>query len=340
MGVIQCEEVGALIERQAREVFDVAPEILCEVMQHATCRADGGGAIFQAEAVERRNFEMLTHGEHGGLRSEGPIIVGADGPAGSCWSRSTERGGFHRMHDLGGAQAFQFREERSFRFDFRGEKITGGQVDEREAEGFSVRDDSGKKVVPLRDEHSFIEVRAGRKDLRDLAVHEFAGFGFLGLFADGNLATGLEQAADVIVGRVKGQAAHGDAVAGGEREVDQRRSFLGVLEKHFVEIAEAEKQKRVLGQFALIRRYCAIMGVSCASANMRREVSQSEGKRRSEITHNAIFREHFAASRVQLAYENDDQCGRNSGGFSVSRPLEMTWLATSGRGSAGIVPSM
>jgi hypothetical protein len=33
-------------------------------------------------------------------------------------------------------------------------------------------------------------------------------------------------------------------------EIQQLGAGLGVLEKHFVEIAEAEEQQRVLGQFA------------------------------------------------------------------------------------------
>jgi hypothetical protein len=80
--VIEREEIRALIERQAREVFDVAPEILHEVMQRTARRADGRSAILQSEAVERGDFEMLAHGEDSGLRGEGPIVVGADGPAG------------------------------------------------------------------------------------------------------------------------------------------------------------------------------------------------------------------------------------------------------------------
>jgi hypothetical protein len=110
--------------------------------------------------------------------------------------------------------------------------------------------DGGEEVVSLGDEQAFIEVRAGGKDLRDLAIDQLAGLGFLGLLADGDLASGLEQSSDVGIRRVVRQAAHGHAVAGGEGEVDQLRGHLRVLEEHLVEIAEAEKQERVLGQFA------------------------------------------------------------------------------------------
>ena len=46
------------------------------------------------------------------------------------------------------------------------------------------------------------------------------------------------------------QAAHRHAVARGERQVENLRAGLRVLEKHLVKIAEPEQQQRVLGQFA------------------------------------------------------------------------------------------
>ena len=62
---------------------------------------------------------------------------------------------------------------------FGGQEIAGGQIHQREAEGFAARTDGGEEVVPLGHEHPFVEVRAGREDLRDLAFDEFAGLGFL-----------------------------------------------------------------------------------------------------------------------------------------------------------------
>ena len=64
------------------------------------------------------------------------------------------------------------------------------------------------------------------------------------------LRPALRMRRDVTVGGVKRQAAHRDAVARGEGEVEQLRAGLRVLEEHLVEIAEPEEQQRVLGQFA------------------------------------------------------------------------------------------
>ena len=93
-------------------------------------------------------------------------------------------------------------------------------------------------------------MRAGREDLRDLAFDELAGPGVFHLIADGHFASAFQDAGDVIVGRVKRQAAHRHAVARGEREVEDLRAGLRVLEKHLVKIAEPEQQQRVLRQFA------------------------------------------------------------------------------------------
>ena len=53
------------------------------------------------------------------------------------------------MHDLGGAEAFEFREERGFGFRTSVvRKIAGGQIHEREAERFPLADDGGEEVIP------------------------------------------------------------------------------------------------------------------------------------------------------------------------------------------------
>ena len=93
-------------------------------------------------------------------------------------------------------------------------------------------------------------MRAGRKNLRHLAFGQLTGARFFRLIADGDFATAFQNARDVIIRRVMRQATHGNTVARGEREVEQLRAGLRVLEKHLVKIAEAEKQQRVFGQLA------------------------------------------------------------------------------------------
>ena len=116
---------------------------------------------------------------------------------------------------------------------------------------FPSRIDRRQEIVPLRREHPLVEMRARAEDLRHLALHQLPGPRVLHLVADGHLAPGLEQAPDVGVGGVEGNAAHRHDAALGQRHVEQLRPRLGVLEEHLVEIAQPEQQQRVLGQLAL-----------------------------------------------------------------------------------------
>ena len=74
-GEIQREIIAAAIKRQPGEMLHVAAQMLGEVMQHRARRADGRRAILQAETVERRDLEMVAHGEQRGFRRKGPVVI-------------------------------------------------------------------------------------------------------------------------------------------------------------------------------------------------------------------------------------------------------------------------
>ena len=94
-------------------------------------------------------------------------------------------------------------------------------------------------------------MRAGAEDLRDVALDELAGLGLFDLIADGDFLALPEQLADITFGGVVRDATHRRAVASGEREIEQAGRGLGVVKKHFVEIAEPEQQQRVAGNLGL-----------------------------------------------------------------------------------------
>jgi len=77
------------------------------------------------------------------------------------------------------------------------------------------------------------------------AADELAGLRGLSLVADRDFAAGREQLAHVIVRRVLRNAAHRGVLALGQRNAEQPRADLGVLEEHLVEITEAEEQEVV-----------------------------------------------------------------------------------------------
>jgi len=247
--VIQREKIAALIERDAREMIHVAAQILREIMQRTASRADGGGLVLQAETVERGHLELLLDCVKRGFRRKCPIIVAAQDLKRTT-QQIAKRSRLLRENNFRRAKSFQLGEQCGLVLQFGREEIAGGQIHQREAEDFSVRINRREKIISLGDEHPLVEMRAGRKDLRDLTIHQFSWTRVFGLIADGHLASGFENARDVAVCRVMRQTAHRDAVAGGEREVQQLRAGLRVLEKHLIEIAEAEEQQRVLRQFA------------------------------------------------------------------------------------------
>ena len=116
---------------------------------------------------------------------------------------------------------------------------------------------------------SVIEIGPGRGVFAAM-FRQLSGARVLHLVADGDLAAGFEQSGDVAAGGVIGNAAHGHGAAVGERDVEQSRSVLCVLEKQLVKIPEAEEQQRVAGQFVfdapILRHHRSELGVAAHRA--------------------------------------------------------------------------
>jgi pimeloyl-ACP methyl ester carboxylesterase len=83
-----------------------------------------------------------------------------------------------------------------------------------------------------------------------LAADQFAGFGGLGLVADGDFFAGGEQLGDVVVEGLRRQTGHRVILAFRQRETEEARSDDGVVEEHLEEISEAEEQQSILREAA------------------------------------------------------------------------------------------
>src|SRR5260370_14802922 len=111
--------------------------------------------------------------------------------------------------------------------------------------------DRSEKIICARVEHGYVRSRAGGDDADDFAADDlFAGAGLLHLVADGDLESGADEARDVAVSGVIGNAAHRNrlalfAIARGQRNLQFARGQQRVFVEEFVEIAEAEEQQRV-----------------------------------------------------------------------------------------------
>ena len=108
-----------------------------------------------------------------------------------------------------------------------------------------------EEVVRRAGEVGRVGERAGRDHPHDVAPQELLALaGALELLADRDLLAGLDQPGDVAVRRVVRNAGHRRALARGQRDRQQARAQLGVLEEQLVEVAEAEQQQ-VVGEPAL-----------------------------------------------------------------------------------------
>ena len=112
--------------------------------------------------------------------------------------------------------------------------------------------DGGKIIRRFFVEDVFLNQRAGGDHTHDVAFqHSFRRRGVGELFADGDPETRVYESADVIVDGVVRHAAHRrafvlhSAVASRQRKVEHAGSGLRVVEKHFVKIAQPEKQQTV-----------------------------------------------------------------------------------------------
>src|SRR5580658_8301732 len=91
---------------------------------------------------------------------------------------------------------------------------------------------------------SGVEGGAGSQDSGDFAANYLLGeLGVFHLFADGDAEAFAQQALQVSLSRVVGDAAHGDgafAVTGGEGDLQLPGGGDGVVVEEFVEVAHAE----------------------------------------------------------------------------------------------------
>ena len=99
-----------------------------------------------------------------------------------------------------------------------------------------------------------------------LALDQLTWPGLFDLIANGHLAPGAKQSADVGIRSMKRNAAHGDLPAFCQRHIEQLGALLRVFEEHLVKIAQAEKQQGIFGQLALdaaiLRHHGSELGVA------------------------------------------------------------------------------
>ena len=210
-------------------------------------RAGSGGAEGEAgatEAVEGLDAEVVAQeiSGLGEIESEGVVRGRWHGEV--CGRIVTV--GHEKFARL---QAGELIGELRGRVDFGEAELAGAEIEPGKSVGFFARADGGEVIVAVFFESEIIE-GAGAEDAGDLASDEFARGDVADLVADGDAFTGFNEFRDVGAGAVVGDAAHGDVAAFGQGDIEEGRRFAGVVEKHFVKVAEAEEEEGVGGKLA------------------------------------------------------------------------------------------
>jgi hypothetical protein len=220
---------------------------LLQVGEDGPGRGDGRPEVFAAEPGEGFDAEVLAEGARGVVPVERPVVPRGDDPAGrepdALPFGLRRRGGEEHLarrepHELVGQPVLRQVPE---------PEGAGREVDPREADPGAVGDGGGEVVVLLLLEDRLLDERPGRDDADDAALDEpFRFLGVLELLADGHPVARFEEPVDVRLGRVEGDARHGDAPLAlrprGEHDPQDPRGGLGVLVEHLVEVAEPEEE--------------------------------------------------------------------------------------------------
>ena len=157
-----------------------------------------------------------------------------------------------RQDDFGGRVAGQVVEEGLGIGGFLHPEIAGGEIEHGEAVGLVLPVEPGEIVGARGLEHRIGQHGAGGDDAGDLALDDALGLGgIFHLVAEGDLLAGAQELGQVEVDGVVGDAAHRRALPLGERDAEDFRGDDGILEKHLVEVAQAEEQNGVGGDFRL-----------------------------------------------------------------------------------------
>ncbi len=106
-----------------------------------------------------------------------------------------------------------------------------------------------------------------------LPFHQLPRPRLLDLITNGHLASRFQDLADVSIGGMVWDAAHGNRAALGQSDIEQLRSLLRIFEKQLVEISQPEQQQGVFGQLAfdsaILRHHRRELGVAGHQASLR-----------------------------------------------------------------------
>ena len=202
------DELAFFDSGDAADIAEAGVLRLFEVHQKRTGSAEGQRIRVDAEAFEAACAELLFEPFFGGLLHKGPFFDRADVDAGELLRCAAVKVPADDKF-LGGEGADESFDV--FKTALRHLESSGGDVQERCPDGtVGVEFQAAEEVVFLLLEHAFGEGHAGREDLRDAALHQFA-LGELRVFqlvAHGNLVACPHQFGKILLQGVMRHSGH------------------------------------------------------------------------------------------------------------------------------------
>jgi len=229
----------------AGKVGEAFPLRVPEVCKGRPGRLDAGSEGAEAEGLQARDLEV---GGQALLRRPGREPGGLD----AC-QRDAEVGecpGQERVSAVGDEDLGWPPEQRRLQQGLPRAlllpypEIPCGDVRERHAQAPRAPVHGEEEVVRGPVEVLRVRHRAWSDHAHHFAAHQFLALDRrLHLLAHRHLLSSADEAANVAIGGVVRDAGHGDVLARSERDLQESRPEVGVLEEHLVEVPEAEEQQ-------------------------------------------------------------------------------------------------
>ena len=127
-------------------------------------------------------------------------------------------------------------------------ELAGGVINASEADFFPLLENGGEVVRALLIEEIKVINGTSRENAGDFSFDELAWFRLGRLLGDSDALASLDESGDVRFRRMPRDAAHRHEMAFRERDVQDGRGGLRILEKHFVKVTEPIEQNDVRGQ--------------------------------------------------------------------------------------------
>ena len=239
-GGVEHHEIVPRIATQRRQVVHLPPQLLLQVMDDRAGRTDRRRHFGATKTVQRFDPEMFAQGKAGVIGQEREVVVS-----------QRPRDLAELVHLPFAHQNFRWRnpreivEEPAAVFRFGQAEFARAQFRVGKTEFAFMKINRAQIIRPVGLQQIQLAHRSRRDDLGDLARDDFPRLRLAGLIADRHAPPGLDELGDVTLGGVIRHAAHRDAVAMSEGEVQQSGGLLGVLEKQLVEVAEPKEQERI-----------------------------------------------------------------------------------------------